>query len=83
MALYNSSKTDYEKQVESTYQKLRKELLLMEKGKLNEFFFAYEKLVEMENRIYEQEKELENYRIFFRTMAQFLPTELRPTDAIF
>lgn len=44
-----------------------------ENGKLNEWVLAHEHIVDLENRLQQQEKQIEEYQSFFSFMQKLLP----------
>ena len=53
-----------------------------ESGKLNEFFWAHTYLCMMEEKIENQNKQIEEYEKFFSMLNSFLPKGFSVNDAI-
>ena len=62
------------KECADKYDELKKHITSKdESGKLNEWFLAHEHIVELESKLQEQEKQIEEYRSFFSLLRKLLP----------
>lgn len=74
MAYYNHGAAMRKKECADKYAELKKHITSKdESGKLNEWFLAHEHIVELESKLQEQEKQIEEYRSFFSLMRKLLP----------
>ena len=62
------------KECADKYDELKKHITSKdENGKLNEWFLAHKHMADLENKLQEQEKQIEEYRSFFSFMRKLLP----------
>jgi hypothetical protein len=74
MAYYDHVAAMKKKECVDKYTELKKYITSKdENGKLNEWFLAHEHIVDLENKLEEQEKQIEEYRSFFSLMQKLLP----------
>ena len=83
MAYYDHSVEVRRRECEKKYEELKKFILSTEKtGKLNEWFLASEHIDDMEKKIIEQEKQIEEYSNFFSSLQKLLPRKFSIHDRI-
>ena len=74
MAYYDHEAAMRKKECADKYDELKKHITSKdENGKLNEWFLAHEHIVELESKLQEQEKQIEEYRSFFSLLRKLLP----------
>ena len=74
MAYYDNGTAMRKKECANKYAELKKHITSKdESGKLNEWFLAHEHIVDLENELEEQKKQIEEYRSFFSLMWKLLP----------
>ena len=83
MAYYDHGAAMRKKECADKYAELKKHITSKdENGKLNEWFLAHEHIVDLESKLQQQEKLIEEYRSFFSLMRRLLPRELSIHDVI-
>lgn len=83
MAYYDHRVAMRKKECADKYAELKKHITSKdESGKLNEWFLAHEHIVELESKLQEQEKQIEEYRSFFSLLRKLLPRVSSIHDAI-
>jgi hypothetical protein len=83
MAYYDHGAAMRKKECADKYAELKKHIISKdENGKLNEWFLAHEHIVYLENKLQQQEKQIEEYRSFFSLMRNLLPRESSIHDVI-
>lgn len=83
MAYYDYGEAMRKKECADKYAELKKHITSKdESGKLNEWFLAHEHIVELESKLQEQEKQIDEYRSFFSLMRKLLPRVLSIHDVI-
>lgn len=74
MAYYDNGAEMRKKECADKYAELKKQITSNdENGKLNEWFLAHEHIVDLESKLQQQEKQIEEYRSFFSLMRKLLP----------
>ena len=74
MAYYDRRAAMRKKECADKYAELKKHITSKdENGKLNEWFLAHEHIVDLESKLQQQEKLIEEYRSFFSLMRKLLP----------
>ncbi len=74
MAYYDHGEAMRKKECADKYAELIKHITSKdENGKLNEWFLAHEHIVDLESKLQQQEKQIEEYRSFFSLMRKLLP----------
>ena len=74
MAYYNHGVAMRKKECADKYAELKKHITSKdESGKLNEWFLAHEHIVDLESKLKQQEKQIEEYRSFFSLLRRLLP----------
>ena len=74
MAYYDHAAAMRKKECADKYAELKKHITSKdESGKLNEWFLAHEHIVDLESKLQQQEKLIEEYRSFFSLMRKLLP----------
>jgi hypothetical protein len=62
------------KECADKYNELKKHITSKDEGgKLNEWFLAYEHIIDLEYRLEQQKKQIEEYQSFFSLMQKLLP----------
>jgi DNA-binding transcriptional regulator GbsR (MarR family) len=80
---FDHAEANFKKQCKETYEKLKKLISSQDESQqMSEFFMAYEHIIEMENKIKEQEKIIKEYQNFFGTLKNFLPKSYSERDII-
>jgi chromosome segregation ATPase len=83
MAYYDHGAAMRKKECADKYAELKKYITSKDKsGKLNEWFLAHEHIVDLESKLQEQEKQIEEYRSFFSLMRKLLPRVTSILDVI-
>ena len=74
MAYYDHGAAMRKKECANKYTELKKHIISKdENGKLNEWFLAHEHIVELENKLEQQQKQIEEFQSFFSLMRKLLP----------
>lgn len=74
MAYYNHGAAIRKKECADKYAALKKHITSKdENGKLNEWFLAHEHIVDLENQLEQQKKQIEEYQSFFSLLRKLLP----------
>jgi len=74
MAYYDHGAAMRKTECADKYDELKKHITSKdENGKLNEWFLAHEHIVDLESKLKQQEKQIEEYRSFFSLMQKLLP----------
>ena len=74
MAYYDHGAAMRKKECADKYAELKKHIISKdENGKLNEWFLAHKHILDLENQLEEQKKQIEEYRSFFSLMRKLLP----------
>ena len=74
MAYYDHGASKRKKECANKYAELKKYITSKdEDGKLNEWFLAHEHIVELENKLEQQQKQIEEFQSFFSLMRKLLP----------
>ena len=74
MSIYDRVSAERRKKSKEEYEKLKSFICSKEEdNSLSEFFLAYEHLRDMEIKLEQQEKELKEFKDFFKVMSKFLP----------
>jgi chromosome segregation ATPase len=83
MAYYDHGAAMRKKECADKYAELKKHITSKdENGKLNEWFLAHEHIVDLESKLQQQEKQIEEYRSFFSLMRKLLPRVSSINDVI-
>ena len=83
MAYYDHVASMRKKECADKYAELKKHITSKDEiGKLNEWFLAHEHIVDLENQLEEQKKQIEEYRSFFSLLRKLLPTVSSIHDVI-
>ena len=75
MALYNNYEANIRKARKENFEKFMELSSSMKDGVINEWYQAHEYIIEMENKIEQQEKEITKYKNFFGTLFSLLPKQ--------
>lgn len=73
MAYYDHVAAMRKKECADKYTELKKYITSKDDGKLNEWFLAHEHIVDLENQLEQQKKQIEEYQSFFSLMRKLLP----------
>lgn len=83
MAYYDRRAAMGKKECANKYAELKKYITSKdESGKFNEWFLAHEHIIDLENQIGQQKKQIEEYQSFFSLMRKLLPKVRSIQDVI-
>jgi chromosome segregation ATPase len=75
MAYYDHGAAMRKKECADKYAELKKHITSKdESGKLNEWVLAHEYIVDLENQLEQQKKQIDEYQSFFSLLRKLLPS---------